>query len=414
MSTGGISTAHRPPGGGAPWLLVLLMMWMPGVSPAQDGKPYIPASADTVLQKVPPRSDPRIAQFDALRQEASRHATQVAPAVALAQAYVDYGRATGDARYLGRAIAVIEPFMRGPAPPVSALLLHATVQQSRHAFQASRAELDQVLKRDPGNVQAWLTLATVAMVQGDFAAANHACVQLANDGGDFMGLVCSASLRSLDGHAKQAYAMLALVEDPGPKAPPAIRAWIEGLMADTAARTGNLAGADAHYLKALQATPGDNFLLADYGEFLLDQGRANEALALVAADTASDTSFLVRVAAEVALGSPGAAADVAQMDARFAAMDARGDHVFLREQADFLRQAHHDGPGALALARANWKVQRSPKDARAYLAAAIAAGKPAEAAEVVDFIRATGLSDPIVDPLVAKLRIALPTPTAAR
>src|ERR1700754_4927067 len=130
------------------------------------------------------------------------------------------------------------------------------------------------------------------MVQGDFVAANHACVQLANSGGDFMGLVCSASLRSLDGHAKQAYAMLTLVEDPGPRAPPAVRAWIEGLMADTAARTGDVAAADAHFRQALQATPGDNFLLADYGEFLLDQGRPAEALALVAADTASDTSFL--------------------------------------------------------------------------------------------------------------------------
>lgn len=412
MSMCGINAAHRPLGGRAPWLLVLLLMWIPSVALAQDGKPYIPASADTVLQKVPPRSDPRIAQFDALRQEAARHATQVPPAVALAQAYVDYGRATGDARYLGRAIAVIEPFMRGPAPPVSALLLHATVQQSRHAFQASRDELGQVLKRDPGNAQAWLTLATVAMVQGDLVAANHACVQLANSGGDFMGLVCSASLRSLDGHARQAYAMLTLVEDPGPKAPPAVHAWIEGLMADTAARKRDPSAADVHYQKALQATPGDNFLLADYGEFLLDQGRAKEALALVAADTTSDTSFLVRVAAEVALGSPAAPADVAQMDARFAAMQARGDHVFLREQADFLRLAHHDNQGALALARANWKVQRSPKDARAYLAAAIAAGKPAEAAEVVAFIRATELSDPIVDPLVAVVQIATRTPKA--
>jgi len=408
MPMNGINATRRPFGGDASWLMVLWMACLPGLAFAQDGKPYIPVSADTVLQKVPPRSDPRIAQFDALRQEATRHPTDVAPAVALAQAYVDYGRATGDARYLGRAIAIIEPFMRDPAPPVPAMLLHATVQQSRHAFQESRNELNHVLKRDPGNAQAWVTLATVAMVQGDFTAANHACVQLANNGGDFMGLVCSASLRSLDGHAKQAYAMLTLVEDPGPKAPPAIHAWIEGLMADTAARMGDPAGADSHYRKALQATPGDNFLLADYGEFLLDQGRATEALALVATDTTSDTSFLVRVAAEVALGSPAAAADVEQMDARFAAMDARGDHVFLREQADFLRIAHHDGPGALTLARANWKVQRSPKDARAYLAAAIAAQKPAEAVEVVAFVRATGLSDPIIDPLVATVQNVSP------
>ncbi|HEY4146780.1 hypothetical protein [Pinirhizobacter sp.] len=398
---------RRPTWGGA-WLIfsLWLVAWMPLPTSAQDTSPYIPASADTVLQHVPPATDPRVRQFEALRQDAAHHPGDAARAVALAKAYVDYGRATGDARYLGRAIAVIDPFMKAVDPPVPVLLLHATVQQSRHAFAASRTELDQVLKRDPGNVQGWLTLATVAMVQGDFSTANKACVHLANTGGDFMGLVCSASLRSLDGHARQAYAMLTLVQDPGPKAPPAIHSWIEGLMADTAARMGDAAAADGHFRQALQFTPGDNFLLADYGEFLLGQGRPREALALVADDPTSDTSFLVRVTAKVMMNAPDAAKDIAQMDARFAAMDQRGDHVFLREEADFRRVAHQDANGALTLARENWKVQRASKDARAYLAAAIATGHPAAASEVIDFIRATGMSDPILDPLVQQATAA--------
>jgi Tfp pilus assembly protein PilF len=307
---------------------------------------------------------------------------------------------------------VITPFMATPAPPIPVLLVHATIQQSRHLFQASREELAAILKRDPGSAQGWLTLATVAMVQGDHALANTACVHLANVSSDFMGIICTASLRALSGQARQAYTLLSLEEDPGPKAPPEIRAWIEGLMADTAARFGDATSADAHFRSALQFTPGDNFLLADYGEFLLDQGRPQAALDLLGSDRQSDTSMLVSVAAEAALGLPQLKADEANMDARFLSMEQRGDHVFLREQSGYLLHVKHDPQGALALAEQNWKVQRAPKDVRVYLEAALAAHQPAAAKPVLDFIARTHLRDVTIDPLVAQLQAAT-TPASA-
>jgi cytochrome c-type biogenesis protein CcmH/NrfG len=314
---------------------------------AQHVAPYVPARADIVLQRVAPSTDPRVRAFERLRVDAQAHPGDATRAVALADAYIDFGRSTGDARYLGRAMAVIEPLLASPSPPIPALLAHATIQQSRHAFVTARAELESIIRRDPDNAQAWLTLSTVAMVQGDYGAANNACVHLTNAGGDFMGTICTASLRALDGHASQAYALLTLIEDPGAKAPATIRAWIESLMAETAARLRKPDDADAHFRRALQWMPADNFLLADYGEFLLDHGHPAEALALVANDRTSDTSFLVRVAAERMLGLPDAAADMAEMDARFAAMDQRGDQVFLREQASYLLHVRHDPEKAL-------------------------------------------------------------------
>jgi tetratricopeptide (TPR) repeat protein len=251
-------------------------------------------------------------------------------------------------------------------------------------------------------------MATVAMVQGDEDLANRACVRLANLSGDFMGIVCTASLRSVTGHGEQAYVLLKMVEDPGPKAPPAIRAWLEGLLADVAARLGRADQADAHFRQALQWAPGDNFLLAEYGEFLLDQGRPREAMARVSGDQQSDTSLLVLVAAETALALPQAAADVAEMDARFRSMAQRGDHVFLREQSAYLLHIKRDPHAALAIAKQNWQVQRAPKDVRVFLEAALAAHDPAAAAPVLAFITRTQLSDVTIDPLVAQLRAAAP------
>ena len=402
------------------WLAPLVMLLAAGTVQAGQRTPYLPANDNIVLQRVPPSTDPRVRHFEQLRNDLKQHPQDADKAVALAHAYIDYGRSTGDARFLGRAMAVIEPWMLQPAPPIPVLLVHATIQQSRHFFQAAREELAQLLKRDPDNAQAWLTLATVAMVQGDVVLANRACVHLANSGSDFMGMVCSASLRSITGHAEQAYALLSLVEDPGPQAPASIKAWIEGLLADTAARMGKTAAADTHFKNALQWTPGDNFLLADYGDFLLDQARAQEVVDLLGSDTQSDTSFLRLVYAETVLGLPRAKADAAEMSARFQSMDQRGSRVYEREKAGFVLHVQHDPRRALELARQNWTVQRAPQDARIYLEAALAAHDPAAAKPVLEFIARTHLSDVTIDPLVAQAQAAqtaeapgaIPTPTS--
>ena len=387
-------------------LSLLLMLPISLAAQTPHEVPYIPVNDSDILQLVPTGTDPRVRQFDELRNDLSAHPQDVAKAVSLAKAYVDYGRSTGDARYLGRAMAVIQPFMVSPKPPIPVMLVHATIQQSRHFFQASRDELTQILKRDPGDIQALLTLATVAMVQGDHDLANRLCVDLTNDAGNFMGMICSASLRSLSGQGAQANALFSYVEDPGPKAPPAIKAWIEGLMADNAARMGIVDQADDHFKKALQLTPGDNFLLADYGEFLIDQGRDKEAIDLVSGDTQSDTSFLVLVTAEKAAGLPKATVDIAEMDARFQSMDQRGDHVFMREEASYLLHVKRSPKEALDLATQNWRIQRAPKDVRVYLEAALAANSPAAARPALDFIDSTHLKDVTIDPLVTQLHAA--------
>ena len=396
-------------------LLLITIFFMAPVAWAQRITPYTPDNDSVVLQKVPPTTDPRVRQFDRLRDEYRKKPHDLTKALALAKSYIDYGRSTGDARYLGRAMAIITPYLVGPEPPISMLLLHATIEQSRHAFTEARAELNVIVQRDPANAQAWLTLATVAMVQGDHTLANRACVHLTNNAGDFMGLICSASLRALSGQTRQAYALLGMVEDPGPKAPPDIRAWIEGLMADVAIQMGDTAAAEQHFKDALKWTPGDNFLIADYGHFLLDQHRYRDAIELIGADTQSDTSFLIVVTAENALGLPQATSDITQMDARFQSMAQRGDHVFMREQSSYMLHVKHDPVQALALAKSNWQNQRAPQDVRVYLEAALGAHQPAAAKPALDFIQRTGLKDVRLDPAIAQLLAAdnAPTPAAA-
>jgi hypothetical protein len=86
-------------------------------------KPHVPPTDATVLEHLPSTSDPRVRQFDVLKRKREEKPGSLDQAVLLSHAYLDYGRDTGDARYLGRAQAVIAPWTSKQPAPVDALLV---------------------------------------------------------------------------------------------------------------------------------------------------------------------------------------------------------------------------------------------------------------------------------------------------
>ena len=380
---------------------------------ADQATPYIPASEDAVLQTLPSTSDPRVRAFDVLRAEEVRQPRDIGLAVKLSMAYLSYGRDTGNARYLGRAAAVIAPWMSLQPVPIPALLVHATVLQSKHYFSAARSELVQILKRQHDNLQAWLTLATVAQIQGDYKTTRQSCSFLLGASDLLVPLVCLCSLNAVTGRATSAARILRVLWPQARAQPLAVQSWMQGIMADTAKYLGEDAAADRHFRQALQLAPGDNFLLADYGDFLLDRHRPQAALELVKDYSASDTSFLRQVYAEAAMHSPRAPADIAEMARRFAAIDRRGTRAYRREEAGFVLHFLHDPRRALQLAETNWTVQRAPKDMRVLLEAALAAHEPQAAQPVLDLLARSHFQYRVVTTLAAQVRRALGRPRLA-
>lgn len=380
-------------------LMCALTTVVPGAALAQAGTavPYVPASDDTVLEHLPSTSDPRVRHFNQLRARAAATPANAGNALALASAYLDYARDTGDARYLGRAEAVIAPWLaRTPASP-EALVLQATILQSRHQFVESRRILEAVIRRDDDNPQAWLTLASVALVQGDMDEAHRDCARLMGNQDALVTAGCLAAWSTANGHAQNALRIVDLLLSREPNESPALQAWAHGLMADAAKMLGQTARADAEFAKALQFAPGDNYLIADYADFLLDQGRARQALDLTRGYAQSDTSFLRQVMAEAQLGMPAAMGDTRTMASRFRDLEQRGDsRLYGREEARFALVLLHDPARALRLAQANWSIQRAPEDVRIFLQAALAAGRPDLARPVLDFVQRTHLEDPVV------------------
>jgi Tfp pilus assembly protein PilF len=260
---------------------------------------------------------------------------------------------------------------------------------------------------DPRNAQAWLILATLDMVQGDYPAANRDCAQVANNAGVETGLACFGSLRSYTGKAHQGLMLLAQADTAVRRGSAGYRAWIEGLIAESAERLGDWPAAEAHYRNALKLQPQDNFLLVAYADFLLDRGRPQEVLPLLADHTQSDTAFLRLALAQSLLHSDQIQRYTWIMAARFEALRLRGSEYFGREESRFALQLQHDPQVALDTALRNWQLQRAPWDARVVLEAALAAKQPQAAAHVLEFLQKTQLEDPIINPLARELHAQL-------
>ena len=372
-----------------------------GVTPAP------PADDDALLQEVPSDSDPVVAQMRRLRGELDADAGNLVIAEHLAQAYIDFGRQIGDAHYAGYAEAVLAPWLLRPSPPAAVLVEYATILQYRHQFAEARRELKRALDSDSHNTQAWLTLATLDMVQGEYETASRDCGQVAAAGGYLLVIACTGNLRSYLGQAQQSLTLLTQIDAQAQALSPAIRSWLQGLLAETAERLGEWTQAEGHYRKALMLTPQDNFLLVAYADFLLDRQRPAEVLTLLRNSNQSDTAFLRLALAKAALKSPDLPLYTWVMGARFAALTQRGSDYFGREQVRFALYLQHDPRAALDMAERNWEVQRAPWDARVLLEAAQAAHQPQAALPALAFLRKTKLQDPMIEPLARQMEAAL-------
>jgi Tfp pilus assembly protein PilF len=398
-----------------PWIFLGLVLLLPACReavgapsrPPAFGAPRVPEHDSDVLQEVPSRADPTVKDMRQWRSQLDAAPKDLRLALQLANAYVDYGRQIGDAHYAGYAEAVIAPWLHESAPPAAALVLQATILQFRHQFDEARGYLQAAFKADPRNAQAWMTLATLDMVQGAYGAAAKDCAQVTAHADFILGLACTGNLDSYVGHAEQSAVLLQQAATAMAHASTATRAWVEGLLAETAERQGDWPRAEAHYRQALGLAPQDNFLLVAYADFLLDRGRPREVLPLLAGHEQSDTAFLRIVLAQAALQSADLANNVWIMAARFEALALRGSDFFGREQARFALQLQHDPPRALDLALQNWRVQRAPWDARVVLEAAARCAKPDAAAPVLQFLAQTKLQDPLIEALARQLRAQL-------
>jgi tetratricopeptide (TPR) repeat protein len=365
--------------------------------------PHIPVDGNQVVERLPSRADP--VQRELLRM---RTALNAAPgdlplACDLARRYIERARVDGDPRYLGYAEAALAPWWRQPAPPEPVLILRATLRQSTHRFAAALADLDQAVRRDSDNAQAWLTRATVQTVTGDFAAARASCMRLYARAPELVVQACLANVGSVSGHADACYRKLLDAWKRHPGNDPGIAIWVQTLLAEMADRAGRDAQAESHFRQALALGDPDSYLLGAYADFLLDRGRAPEVARLLRDKTRVDALLLRYALALQATGAPESSTQAGVLRDRFAAAALRGDTVHQREQARFELFLRGNAGAAVRLAKANWQVQKEPADLRILAQAAVASKDPEAARIVRDWLRSSHIEDRSVAASAARL-----------
>jgi tetratricopeptide (TPR) repeat protein len=355
--------------------------------------PFVPTDPKEVLERLPENpGDSFTRELRQMRRELARDPHNLQLAIRVARRCIERARAEADPRYLGYAQAALAPWWN-LASPASVLVLRATIRQSLHDFSNALADLSLALKIQPDNPQAWLTRATIQQVRGEFAEAERSCQPLERLAGELVATACWAGPASLNGQAEASYGRLRQTLAKQRAVAPGLRLWILTALAEMAQRQGNSRLAEAHFKEALALGVADAYLKAAYADFLLDEGRHAEVVALLKNEIRADGLLLRLSLAEHALQAPGAGEHAEALKARFSASRMRGDSVHRREEARFTLQLLKRPHEALRLAQENWAVHREPWDARIYLEAALAAGNPGAAGPVLDWLRENRLQD---------------------
>jgi Tfp pilus assembly protein PilF len=315
-------------------------------------------------------------------------------AIALARHHFAIAQESGDPRHIGYAEAALSGIAEDGATRAELFIVRAQLAQYLHDFPKALSLLERALAIEPEDPEALAWKIAVHMVQADYAAARRDCERLARVVSELLGAGCGAQVAAATGALQPAYARLQRTLAAHPEARPSLRQWVSVLLADMAQRLGDGRAADTHYRAAFAADAPDQYLLAAYAEFLIDERRPAEAAALLRGQERSDALLLQMARAAKALGSADTPRLAEILRARYAEAALRGSRLHAQDEARYRLEFLGDPAGALALAQQNWAdQQREASDARILLEAALAAKSPEAARPVLDWLAASRFED---------------------
>lgn len=374
------------------WALLWASLWAARVLAA----PRLPTDPAEVLERLPMRpGDPTARELAGLRAAVARAARQTPadplPATRMAERYYDLAIARGDPRYVGYADAVIATVSQEHSQTPTVLAVRGQLRQYRHDFDGALADFAAALRAGPEFAAAHAWRGAIFLVQANYPAAEAECDALQALGRATLYGGCIGLVRAYSGQLEAGFAALQRALDDTEDA--GNRLWLLTRLGEVAAWRGQPEKAEQYYRRALALGIDDGYLLAAWTDFLLDQKRPAEVVKWLANWEASDGLLLRLALAETALKSPSANAHVQALADRFAAARARGDTTHRAEEARYELHLAGNAGAALAVATANYKVQREPRDARPLLEAAIAARDPAAARPVREWLQSSGFED---------------------
>jgi len=331
--------------------------------------------------------------FEELIRAHTERPDDVNASVALARFAATRARRDGNTDLLKLAGKTLAWWSDTAEPPIDVLVLRANINQIDHRFDDALADLNQVIARDPYNPQARLSRAFVLTTTGKARAAMRDCGQIRPNVSLTIRETCAARALSLTGSARKSLMRLEASLRAFKSNSQAERTFILSVAAEISARIGETQKASALYSELLDAEPRSVFARAAYADFLIVQNKLAAAREIIGDNPHTEALLLLRVLAASGPTDEEARNAAAVLRARMTADLARDDYSHAREYARFALKRMDDPQFAFDMAKANWRVQKEPLDARILLAAAQAAGDHETAHEIAAWIKVTGVED---------------------
>jgi Flp pilus assembly protein TadD len=255
--------------------------------------PVKPAGEEIVLEELArdPFANGQRRELKRLRAEYDAAPNNLAAAAKLSRAYIAMGRQEGDPRYISRAEAIVEPFLKGNEHG-EMLLIAAIIRQYSHDFSGALEKLDRLAAIDPVNAEGWLNRCTILQVMGRYEEARGACLRLAGKTDQMVFSAAAASLASYTGPLAAPLRTLGMVLERDRGADPATRAWALSILAEIASAAGSDTVAEQALREARRLRLDDSFLKGAWADFLMDHGRFDEACSLLHEEKRNDALLL--------------------------------------------------------------------------------------------------------------------------
>ncbi|WP_372845055.1 tetratricopeptide repeat protein, partial [Psychrobacter sp.] len=278
-------------------------------------------------------------------------------------------------------------------PDVETLMLRARALQADHKFSKAKAQLQQILSKEPTHADALLTLSSLLVVQGQFDEAMSYCTKLDDASLRVYQLACMAQVQSMTGQLTQAKQTLSGLANLAPGLDASTARWIYLIQADAALRSKDVPLANQVFnVMDTQTVPA----LMAHADWLLKQGEYEKTRLLLQDHTDKDALLLKLITAQMQLGDPNAQKNLALMKERINVWKIREENAHMREQATYALLANQIDQ-ALLLARENWQQQRETADIVIYATAAIKAGSKKDIELLRQFMTDTQFEYPALE-----------------
>jgi tetratricopeptide (TPR) repeat protein len=316
------------------------------------------------VREVRPQGDAEI--IEVLAAKTKTKPASIEEAIYQAKIALQSSRELQDPRYLGRARALLNPWWGKVDASQEVLVLQATVEQSLHLFADARKTLAILTTKFPGNLQAWLTLASLDRLAGKYASALNSCERAASSSASGIAKIyadfCASDIQCHLRNEATSFRSL-LIHLKRQRLNSEVLSWGYSLLAECEERTGEAEKALDAYRTSLALAP-DNYTAISYVDALLRNKQAEKAMQVLGTLPKSD-SVQLRIAHSMRMRNIAQwkliHSDLLQ---RFAESISRGDDPRLhsRERAYAALWLSDDPKEALAQASLNIESQKEVID----------------------------------------------------